>query len=394
MIPIRRAVLSSIYASRSFIFNLDDELSSETYDANGNVTSTGGKSFTYDSENHLVSMSATGTSASIIYDAFGNRVSKTVNGLTTQYLVEDDKNPTGYPQVFDELTNGAVTRTYTYGLQRIDEEQVIDGAWTPSFYGYDGGGNVRNLTNSAGTVTDSYEFDAFGNKFTVSGTTPNNYLYRGEQYDPDLGLYYLRARYYNPLTGRFMSRDPEDGIDTDPGTLHKYIYAKGDPVNLADPTGKAAAAPTMPGAGGALGEYGLVTLGIAIRNTVAVAAVGAAVTCELNLAASYLNGISQNLGYKMTFERTGVCQETVKSCKTEYPNLLPIEEVPGWYEFESQGEAASALEEEVGGPVIPRKASPATSGPCPVGGQYEPGWHVNYQSLRGGGSGQTHLKIN
>jgi YD repeat-containing protein len=172
MIPIRRAVLSSIYASRSFIFNLDDEVSSETYDANGNVTSTGGKSFTYDSENHLVSMSTTGTSASIIYDAFGNRVSKTVNGVTTQYLVEDDKNPTGYPQVFDELTNGAVARTYTYGLQRIDEEQVIDGSWTPSFYGYDGGGNVRQLTSAAGAVTDKYEYDAGGNSFTVSGSTP------------------------------------------------------------------------------------------------------------------------------------------------------------------------------------------------------------------------------
>jgi len=61
---------------------------------------------------------------------------------------------------------------------------------------------VRQLTNASGTVTDSYEYDAFGNAFTVSGTTPNNYLYRGEQYDPDLGLYYLRHRYYNPELGK------------------------------------------------------------------------------------------------------------------------------------------------------------------------------------------------
>ena len=342
--------------------------------------------FTYDSENHLMTMSETGTSATVQYDGFGNRVSKTVNGVTTRYLV-DDLNPTGLPQVMDELNgSGLVERTYAYGLQRIDENQLISNVWTPSFYGYDGGGSVRQLTGTLGTITDSYEYDAFGNHWTVEGSTPNNMLYQGEEWDPDLSLVYLRARYMNPLTGRFMSRDPEDGIDTDPGTLHKYIYAKGDPVNLADPTGKAAAAPTMPGAGGALGEYGLVTLGIAIRNTVAVAAVGAAVTCELNLAASYLNGISQNLGYKMTFERTGVCQETVKSCKTEYPNLLPVEEVPGWYEFESQGEAASALEEEVGGPVIPTKSRPATSGPCPVGGEYDPGWHIRYMPASGGGA--------
>jgi RHS repeat-associated protein len=94
------------------------------------------------------------------------------------------------------------------------------------------------LTNSNGTVTDEYEYDAYGNSFTKSGTTPNNYLYRGEQYDSDLGLYYLRARYYNPATGRFLSRDPEAGKPIDPKTLHKYLYANGDPINGIDPMGR------------------------------------------------------------------------------------------------------------------------------------------------------------
>ena len=80
-------------------------------------------------------------------------------------------------------------------------------------------------------VIDTYEYDAFGNKINHTGTTPNNYLYRAEQYDPDLGLYYLRARYYNPGTGRFLSRDPEDGTITNSATLHKYVYADGDPFN-------------------------------------------------------------------------------------------------------------------------------------------------------------------
>ncbi|HVU48663.1 MAG TPA: RHS repeat-associated core domain-containing protein [Terracidiphilus sp.] len=88
------------------------------------------------------------------------------------------------------------------------------------------------------SVIDSYEYDAYGNEFTVSGSTPNEMMYRGEQYDSDLGLYYLRARYYNPFTGRFMSRDPESGNQFDPTTLHKYLYAGGDPVNLIDPTGR------------------------------------------------------------------------------------------------------------------------------------------------------------
>jgi len=181
-----------------------------------------------------------------MYDAFGNRVAKTVNGVTTQYLVEDDVNPTGYPQVVEELSgpigSGIVMRQYTYGLQRISENlspQVTgNSTWTPSFYVYDGGGSVRQLTNSLGVMTDEYEYDAYGNSFTKSGTTPNNYLYRGEQYDPDLNLYYLRARYYNTFTGRFASMDPENGIVTDPKTLRKYLYAGGDPVNAKDPTGR------------------------------------------------------------------------------------------------------------------------------------------------------------
>ena len=179
-----------------------------------------------------------GGAVQLLYDGDGNRVAKSVNGMVTRHLV-DDLNPTGYPQVVDELTSGAVTRTYTYGLQRISQDQVISNTWTPSFYSYDGGGNVRALTNTAGATTDTYEYDAFGNSFTVSGATPNNYLYRGEQFDFDLGLYYLRARYYNPLTGRFMSRDPNEGRPLDPKTLHRYLYANGDPINGVDPTGHA-----------------------------------------------------------------------------------------------------------------------------------------------------------
>jgi RHS repeat-associated protein len=224
-------------------YNPNDQLSTETYDNNGNTTFTGGKTLGYDSENHLISMTETGTTVSLKYDAFGNRVSKTVNGVTTQYLVEDDVNPTGYPQVLDELTgpigSGVIQRTYSYGLQRISQDQYISG-WVLSYYQYDGGGSVRQLTNPVGEVTDSYDYDAFGRSFTLSGTTPNNYLYRGEQYDSDLGLYYLRARYYNPVTGRFLSRDPEDGVAHDPASLHKYLYADGDPTNAKDPGGRGA----------------------------------------------------------------------------------------------------------------------------------------------------------
>ena len=136
-----------------------------------------------------------------------------------------------------------------YGLQRISENQKIGTTQTASFYGYDGHGNVRFLMNSSGTVTDSYTYDAFGLPLTTTGTTPNSFLYSGEQYDSALGMYYLRARYYNPATGRFETMDPgketccasrasQIGNIFDPRTLHKYVYAANDPVNRVDPTGR------------------------------------------------------------------------------------------------------------------------------------------------------------
>ena len=63
------------------------------------------------------------------------------------------------------------------------------------------------------------------------------YLYAGEQFDPDLGMYYLRARYHNPQTGRFWTMDSFEGNTDDPHTLHKYLFAGNDPINRIDPSG-------------------------------------------------------------------------------------------------------------------------------------------------------------
>jgi RHS repeat-associated protein len=272
-------------APMSGTFNADDQLSTETYDANGNVLSTGGKTYSYDSENRLASMN-NGT-VQLLYDGDGNRVAKNVNGVVTYYLV-DDLNPTGYSQIVEELSGtGSVQRQFTYGLQRISENQIISNTWTPSFYGYDEGANVRALTNSTGEITDTFTYDAFGNKVATSGSTPNSYLYRGEQFDSDLGLYYLRARYYNPLTGRFLSRDPEDGDIDEPASLHNYLYAEGDPVDLSDPTGKSASAVATrtPVAS----EYALIAVDISLGAVAGLKGVAQEVSCILYNSASKLN---------------------------------------------------------------------------------------------------------
>jgi len=172
---------------------------------------------------------------SVVYDGNGNRVKKTVAGGTTQYLVAD-VNPTGYAQVsVEEDATGNVQALYVYGLELVSKQQPSSGAPT-TYYVYDGHGSVRALTNTSGAVTDTYDYDAFGNLLHSTGTSTNNYLFAGEQYDPDLKLYYNRARYLNTGTGRFISMDSFEG-DDDPLSLHKYLYSEGNPIDGADPSG-------------------------------------------------------------------------------------------------------------------------------------------------------------
>jgi RHS repeat-associated protein len=132
---------------------------------------------------------------------------------------------------------GHPPRTYSFGLERISETQTLNSVLATSFYGYDGHGSVRQLTNTSGTVTDTYDYDAFGNPVNSTGSTPNNFMFAGEQYDPALGLYYNRARYLNTTTGRFWSMDTQQGNDREPLSLHKYLYSEGNPVDHMDPSG-------------------------------------------------------------------------------------------------------------------------------------------------------------
>ncbi len=216
-----------------YTYDADDRLGSDQYDANGNTTSSFGVADAYDFENHLIQKG----SVTVVYDGDGNRVSETVGGVTTNYLV-DTQNPTGYAQVVDELQSGSVSRTYSYGLERVSETQSINSTLTTSFYGYDGHGSVRQLTDSTGTVTDTYDYDAFGNLINQTGSTPNNYLFADEQYDPALSLYYNRARYLNSTTGRFWTADTFEGSINTPASLHRYLFADADPIDLRDPSGK------------------------------------------------------------------------------------------------------------------------------------------------------------
>jgi RHS repeat-associated protein len=221
--------------SANHAYDANDRLATDVSDANGSTTASGSNTYAYDFEDRLIDVN--GGAVRFVYDGDGSRVAKIAGGVTTQYLV-DTHNLTGYAQVVEELVAGSVQRVYTYGLDLISQRQPINGNWVTSFYGYDGHGSVRLLTDSAGNVTDTYTYDAFGSLIDRTGTTPNDYLYSGEQFDPNLGFYYLRARYLNPSTGRFWTMDTFEGSVFEPASLHKYAYTHSDPVNRADPSGQ------------------------------------------------------------------------------------------------------------------------------------------------------------
>src|SRR5262249_15500267 len=105
------------------------------------------------------------------------------------------------------------------------------------FYAVDGLGSTRALTDSSGAVTDRYVYDAFGRTISQTGSTVNVYLFAGEQRDSSDGMDYLRARYFDGQTGRFLSRDRATGVPVAPLSWHRYIYADANPINSVDPSG-------------------------------------------------------------------------------------------------------------------------------------------------------------
>jgi RHS repeat-associated protein len=217
-------------SAQSSTYDNNDRLLSSGWDLNGNTLTDGPSQYSYDSENRLLALN--GVAAKYIYDGDGQLVSKTVGGVARTYLV-DDQTPAGYTQIAEERASGAVTKSYIYGSQRISMRDGIG----LHYYGYDAHSGVRLLLDGGGNVTDTWDYDAFGNVIARMGTTENNFTYRGEQVDSALKLQYLRARWMDPAKGRFATRDTALRMAGALIGLHKYAYVSNDPASASDPSG-------------------------------------------------------------------------------------------------------------------------------------------------------------
>jgi RHS repeat-associated protein len=174
------------------------------------------------------------------YDADGRRIqSKTVGSAITETNYIWDTT-TRYGDVLLETTPNADFRTrYSYGMgELIGQKRGTDVSFTTDYYLLDGQGSVRGLTDGAtGTLTQEYTYDTFG-KPTSGDATKSTYLYTGQQYDSATELYSLRARYYSPQQGRFLSQDKLEADYKNPVELNRYVYTANDPINGYDPTGE------------------------------------------------------------------------------------------------------------------------------------------------------------
>jgi len=200
-------------------------------DANGNLTGRSGggvnATYTWDFENRLTSATVNGVTTSLNYDPFERRVYKSsASGGTHIYAYDGDN-------VIEELgPMGMEIAHYTQG-PGIDEPLAELRSGVTTFYEADGLGSVTSLSSAAGALANTYTYDSFGNLTNSSGSVTNPFQFTARDFDTETGLYYYRARYYDPSVGRFLGEDPLQ-FDV---TNDFYPYVGNNPVLFADPLG-------------------------------------------------------------------------------------------------------------------------------------------------------------
>jgi RHS repeat-associated protein len=234
-----------------YTYNTADQLTSSvkggvttnyTYDGNGNQTAAGSRTFTYDLADRLASTTGGGTTTTYAYDGDGRRVSSSTGGGADLRYVWDPLAASGIPELALERDNsGALVRRYLTGPRGALNYTTGAGAF---WYHRGPLDTVTDVTNATGTAQWRYEYEAYGSSRSatnVSGSAPENRLrFNGQSLDPETSNYHLRARQYDPATGRFGALDPIENLLQDP-YASAYGYANGRPTVLVDPLGLYAA---------------------------------------------------------------------------------------------------------------------------------------------------------
>ena len=244
---------------------LDDDSFTYTYDDNGNletktnIISSDVTTYTYDAQNQLVRIDFPNlTFVAYRYDGLGRRIEKDVNGTITRYVYDSDDI------LFEFDGANTLVARYSHG-QGIDQPLAQERGGQSFFYHADDLGSIRLVTDAGGVVVNEYDYDSYGNFETIIEGVTNPFTYTGREFDAESGLYYYRARYYDPQTGRFVSQDPI-GFPAGDANLYRYVF--NNPVNFTDPEGESALTITAPFAAGAAAADGPLPIGDAVALTI------------------------------------------------------------------------------------------------------------------------------
>jgi RHS repeat-associated protein len=204
------------------------------YDKDGNLVSStnssGTTSYAYNQLGQLVSIGSPQGTWTYQYDALGNRIAETQNGQVTQYLID----PAGFGSVVGEYDgSGTLVAHYTQGLGLTSR---VDASGSATYYNFDLTGDTTELIAADGTVQNSYSYLPFGETLSATGTSPNPFVYVGElgATSDKSGVFYMRRRWYDPPTGRFLSNDP---IGFFGGDINSRRYVYNAPTALTDASG-------------------------------------------------------------------------------------------------------------------------------------------------------------
>ncbi len=233
--------LSASHVTNSANRLTEDDSFCYAYDANGNLTTKTAKvagactgavtTYSWNAQNQLIQIDFPDlTTASYRYDGLARRIEKDVDGVITRYVYDGKNIVLEY-----DGTNTLLAR-YSHG-DGSDQPLSVERGGQSFFYQADHQGSVTQITDAAGLVVNSYEYDSYGRiELSIEGIA-NPFTYTGREQDPESGLFYYRARYYDPEIGRFLSEDPL-GFGGGDANLFRYVF--NNPVNLVDPNGQIA----------------------------------------------------------------------------------------------------------------------------------------------------------
>ncbi|WP_052455859.1 RHS repeat domain-containing protein [Bhargavaea cecembensis] len=220
---------------RTLSFNAANEVVGFTYDREGNLLDDGRLTHTWDGLGRLASSTdrINGSQVSYTYHPDGLRKTKTVGSATHQYHYD------GSQLVRITETGGRTVWSFTWNNSKL--VQVTNAAGQSFEAVTNHRGDVVRLIDRDGLTAAEYDYDPWGNLVSPEPTDARikgqPIRYAGYVYDTETKLYYLQARYYDPATARFLSRDPDPGDEDDPVTMNGYTYADGNPVMNTDPDG-------------------------------------------------------------------------------------------------------------------------------------------------------------